>query len=215
MKNTIGIADDQQLFLRSLIKLIDTFDNFEVIIDASNGKELIQKLGSSSLRPDIILVDVNMPVLAGPSTVKHISENYPDIRIVALSMKDDDISILEMLRAGCCAYLIKDIHPLELEKALKEIQVHGYYNSDRTNIHYRRLILKANEEVTMKLTEREQEFLELACSDLTYKDIANRMSLAERTIDGYRESLFKKFDVKSRVGMVLEAIRRKVVMLNQ
>jgi DNA-binding NarL/FixJ family response regulator len=213
MKTTIGIVDDQQLFLRALITLIDTFDDFEVVIDAVNGKDLIKKLELSKLKPQIILVDVNMPILDGPGTAKYISENYADIRTVALSMKDDDISVLNMLRAGCCAYLVKDIHPLELEKALYEVKNCGYYNGDRANVNYRRLILKANEEEATKLTARELEFLKLASSDLTYKDIADKMCLAERTIDGYRESLFKKLNVKSRVGMILEALRRNEVAL--
>lgn len=211
-KTIIGIVDDQQLFLKSLITLINTFASFEVGIEAINGKDLIAKLKSASVKPDIILVDVSMPLMNGPDTVKYLSEHFPAIRTVALSMKDDDISILNMLRAGCCAYLIKDIHPLELEKALREVQAHGYYNGDSTNINYRRLILKANEEA-VKLTAREQEFLQLACSDLTYKEIAYKMSLAERTIDGYRESLFEKFNVRSRVGMALEALRRNLVAL--
>jgi DNA-binding NarL/FixJ family response regulator len=128
-------------------------------------------------------------------------------------MKDDDRSIISMLQAGCCAYLLKDIDTGELEKALEEVYTKGYYNSDIVNINYRRLILAANENVSPTLSEREKVFLQLACSDLTYKQIAAEMHLSERTIDGYREALFEKFKVQSRVGMVLEALRRKIVHL--
>ena len=211
MKTNIGIVDDQQLFLKSLSTLVNTFANYEVIVEAINGKDLIHKLGMAKVLPDIILVDVSMTVMNGPETVIHLSSHFPDIKTVALSMKDDETSILSMLRAGCCAYLIKDIHPVELEIALKEIETTGLYNGDATNIKYRRL--KANGLEIPVIKEREREFLQLACSDLNYKEIAKKMYLSERTIDGYRESLFEKLQVKSRVGMSLEALRRNIVSL--
>lgn len=213
MKTTIGIVDDQQLFLNALSVLINTFQSFEVIIEANNGQNLVQKLRSSKINPEIILVDVSMAVMNGPDTVKYLSDSHPDIRVVALSMKDDDASILSMIRAGCCAYLIKDIHPQELEKALCEIRDTGYYNGDNININYRRLLRKTNEELEAAVTGKELEFLKLAGSDLTYKQIAQQMRLSERTIDGYREALFDKFKVKSRVGMVLEALRKNLITL--
>lgn len=213
MKIKVGLVDDQQLFLKSLSILIGTFSGFEVAIEAVSGKDLIQRLTGASEKPDILLVDVSMPVMDGVELVTWLTDNHPEIRTVALSMKDDDNSILGMLRAGCCAYLIKDIHPLELEKALNEVYTRGYYNGDSANINYRRLILKANEEAALALSDREQQFLKLACSDLTYKEIAASMSLSERTVDGYREALFGKFNVRSRVGMALEALRRNVVSL--
>jgi len=215
MKISIGIADDQQLFLQSLKVLINTFSQFEVVTDALNGKELLHKIGllRESL-PDIILVDVNMPVMDGISTVQQMTQQYPVIKLVALSMKDDDITIINMLKAGCCAYLLKDIHPDELEKALLEIHSKGYYNADVSNINYRRLILREKQDALFSLTEKEIIFLRLACSDLTYKQIAAQMHLAERTIDGYRESLFEKLNVQSRVGMAMEGLRRNLVSLN-
>jgi DNA-binding NarL/FixJ family response regulator len=132
---------------------------------------------------------------------------------VALSMKDDDTTIINMIRAGCCAYLLKDIHPNELEKALLEINKSGYYNADASNLNFRRLLKKKDEDEKLAITEKELAFLKLACSDLTYKQIADKMHLAERTIDGYRESLFNKLNVQSRVGMVLEALRRELISL--
>ena len=119
-----------------------------------------------------------------------------------------------MIRAGCSAYLLKDIHPDELEKALLEISETGYYNSDASSVNFRRLVRKAmssNDVVT--ITDKEKKFLQLACSDKTYKQIASEMGLAERTIDGYRESLFEKLNVQSRVGMVLEAVKRELVKI--
>ena len=215
MKITLGIADDQQLFLKSLGTLINTFPQFDVIVDAPNGQELIKRIMTLQNRPEILLVDVNMPVMDGPATTKAIFEKFPSIRIVALSMKDDDTTIIEMIKAGCCAYLLKDIHPDELEKALLEVYNKGYYNADACNLNFRRLIIHSEKKETTELSGREMEFLRLACSDLTYKQIASQMYLAERTIDGYRESLFDKLNVQSRVGMALEAVRQKLVSLEK
>lgn len=215
MKITIGIADDHQLFLKSLSILVESFKTFTILVDALNGDMLLKKLETLKELPDLILLDVNMPVLDGPATAKIISEKYPRIKLVALSMKDDDTSVINMIRAGCCAYLLKEIHPNELEKALNEVYKTGYYNADVSNLRYRRLLTHQKEEEELHLTDREREFLKLACSDLTYRQIADKMHLSERTIDGYRESLFQKLSVQSRVGMVLEALRRNLVSLEE
>lgn len=212
-KISIGITDDQQLFLKSLVTLVNTFEGFTTVLDASNGKDLLEKLASSKALPDILLLDVNMPVMHGVDAASEISAKYPGIKLVALSLKDDDLTVISMLKAGCCAYLVKDIHPNELEKALNEIYTKGYYNADMTNINYRRLIVQDQQKDNLKLNEKELAFLKLSCSELTYKQVAAQMFLAERTIDGYRESVFEKMNVQSRVGMVMEAIRRGIVSI--
>lgn len=214
MKIKIGITDDQQLFLKSLTALVNTFTSFEVIVDALNGEDLIEKLGTLDELPDIILVDVNMPVMDGAETVRYLSGKYPLMKLVALSVKDDDLTIINMIKAGGCAYLLKDIHPNELERALLEIHEKGIYNGDAFNINYRRILIAQQQlKDGLQVTEREKDFLQLACSDLTYKQIASKMKLSERTIDGYRESLFLKLNVQSRVGMVMEAIRKNYIAI--
>jgi DNA-binding NarL/FixJ family response regulator len=212
-KIKVAIADDHQLVTKSLVALINSFDSCAVVADAINGDDLQRKLGLLKECPDILLVDVNMPVMDGPATAGMISRQYPLIRSVALSMKDDDMSIIGMLKAGCCAYLLKDIHPDELERALIEVHTKGLYNGDAANVNYRRLIASAQREEQLKLTERELTFLRLACSDMTYKQIAAQMYLSERTIDGYREAVFMKMNVQSRVGMVLEGLRAGLIFL--
>jgi DNA-binding NarL/FixJ family response regulator len=211
MKIRIGIVDDHQLFLKSLGFLISSLPNFELMVDAVNGEDILEKL-RNGLIPDILLIDVNMPRIDGVETAKIVNRLYPKVKMVALTMKDEDATIIRMLQAGCSAYLLKDVHPNELEKALNEVNTRGYYNADKYDIGHRRFVSKSKEDVIV-LTEREKQFLRLACSDLTYKQVAKEMSLSERTIDGYRESLFEKFNVKSRVGMALEAIRRNLVAL--
>lgn len=205
----IAVADDHQLFLNSLALMINSFENFTVDIEAINGKQYLERIKENQGNIDIALLDVKMPVMDGIEVTKFLSEKFPLIKIVALSMNDDDQTIISMIRAGACAYLLKDMHPTELEKALLQIFTKGYYNSDCTNINYRRLL--TTEKDIMNVTDRERRFLKLASSDLTYKQIAKEMNLSERTIDGYRESLFGKFKVQSRVGMVMEALRKNLI----
>jgi DNA-binding NarL/FixJ family response regulator len=209
MKTPIGIVDDHQLFLKSLGMMLKSFKVYDVVIEAVNGKELQDKLLAGSPVPSIMLIDVNMPVMNGLETAKWMKANYPKVKLVALSMNDNDTVIIDMIKAGCCAYMLKETHPDELEKALLEIQVKGFYNGDASNISFRRMLLSEGEVV--QLTEKEKQFLQYACSDMTYREIAALMFLSERTIDGYRETLFKKLKVESRVGLVMEAIRKGLV----
>jgi DNA-binding NarL/FixJ family response regulator len=209
----VGIVDDHQLFVKSLGLMLATFNNYEVFVEASNGKDLIEKLQHKKALPDIMLIDVNMPHMNGFETAKWLHEHHPSIKLVALSMNDGDLIIIDMIKAGCCAYLLKDTHPNELEKALNEIATKGYYNGDASNINFRRLLQAEEKKLALNLTDKEKEFLQHACSDMTYKHIALLMNVTERSVDSYRESLFNKLNVQSRVGLCLEAIRRELVKL--
>lgn len=135
----VGIADDHQLFVKSLSLMLQSFTDYTVVIEALNGKDLQEKMKQKTIVPDIMLIDVNMPQMNGFETAKWLNGNYPQIKLVALSMNDNDHTIIDMIKAGCCAYLMKDTHPNELEKALNEINEKGYYNGDASNINYRRL----------------------------------------------------------------------------
>jgi DNA-binding NarL/FixJ family response regulator len=213
MKIKIGLADDHQLFLKSLSLMLESFKEYDVIVEALNGADLKEKFKFLPVVPDMMLLDVNMPVMDGIETATWLNKTYPAMQLIALSMNDTDQAIIQMIKAGCCAYLLKDTHPTELEKALKEIKEKGYYNADAGNVNFRRLLLKADEKQSIVLTAKELIFLNFACSELTYKQIAAEMNLSERTIDGYRESLFQKFHVQSRVGLCLEALRKEFVTL--
>jgi DNA-binding NarL/FixJ family response regulator len=213
MKTKIGLVDDHQLFLKSLQLMLESFGNYEVVVEALHGEDLKTKLGQLSVAPDLMLIDVNMPVLDGIATSKWLNEKYPSMKLVALSMNDTDTAIIEMFKSGCCAFLLKDTHPTELEKALREVLTKGFYNADASNVNFRRLLMKSTEPSPVTMTEKEKIFLNYACSELTYKQVAAAMNLSERTIDGYRESLFQKFQVQSRVGLCLEALRKGFVKL--
>jgi DNA-binding NarL/FixJ family response regulator len=214
MKINLGLVDDHQLFSKSLEMMLASFKGFSVVVDARNGLELQNKIASLDVLPDILLIDVNMPIMNGVQTATWMKENYPGIKLAALSMNDNDQSIIDMFKAGCCAYLFKDTHPDDFELALNQIYHKGHYNSDHHQLNYSKLVAGLESEA-VHLTEKEKEFLTLACSDKTYRQVAVVMKLSERTVDGYRESLFKKFNVQSRTGMALEAIRRGFVKIGE
>lgn len=208
MEIKVGIVDDHQLFGKSLSMLLSSFQGFEVVMDAIHGQDLQEKLKNTKTLPDIMLIDVAMPVMDGFKTAHWLHEQFPDMLLVALSMNDQEQSIREMLASGCCAFLFKDTHPDELERALREVKAKRFYNGNLQHINISKWTRPTN---AVQFVPREIEFLQLACGDMTYKQIANILGVSERTIDSYRETLFFKLKVQSRTGMVLEAFRRGLV----
>lgn len=165
--------------------------------------------------PHIVLLDVNMPVLDGPATALILRNEFPSVHVAALSMNSDEANVLQMIRNGACTYLLKESHPNLLEKALTDIATKGYCNTDALNINFSKLLQSKLEETPAAtlLTAREQEFLHLACSENTYQYIAVEMKVSDNTVETYRKAVFQKLNVQSRTGMVLEAMRRKLITL--
>ena len=213
MSITIGIIDDHQLFASSLKSLLETTQLFDVTVLAYGGSDFQQKIAAMSVPPEIVLVDVNMKDLGGIKTAEWIRTHYPAIKIAALSMSKDDGTVIRMLRAGCSAYFFKNINHEELARGIQEVKNKGYYNGDECNIKFRRLAINDSWYKESLPSEKEMIFLQHACSDLTYAQIADLMNCSRRTVDGYRENLFVKFKVQSRVGLCLEAIRRELVVI--
>jgi DNA-binding NarL/FixJ family response regulator len=214
MKINVAIVDDHKMHIDAVKKLITESGKIEVVAAALTGEAFLQQLSVLPQPPDIALVDVEMKTMNGIAVATTIQERYPTVKMAALSQREDDYTIIKMIRAGCCAYLIKNSMDFDqLENAILEIEAHGYYNADAININHRRLLTKTTKEEELKITAREKEFLQLACSDLAYKQIADKMNLAERTVDGYRENMFGKLNVHTRVGMVLEGLRRGLVSI--
>ncbi|MCG9972104.1 response regulator [Christiangramia crocea] len=207
MDKTIIIVDDHKLFAQSLQILVNSFEGFKVIDCFKNGEELVKYIEDGNPLPDIILLDMRMPVMDGMDTMAWLKENKPDQKVLTLTVDQEDETIIKMLRLGCRGYLLKDIEPEEFEYALNAIERNGYYSnqtiSDALSHEERK---KKYEE----LTERELEFLNHACSELTYKQVAEEMFLSPKTVDNYRESLFGKLGVKSRVGLVMFAIKEGI-----
>ena len=213
----IAIVDDHALFRKGIISLINFFPDYKVLFDASNGKDFIAQLHPRQL-PDIVLLDITMPEMDGYATAEWIRVNYPEIKILALSTMDAEQAIVKMIRHGARGYLLKDSEPAELKKAFDEVLVNGfYYNDVITKKVLRSVHLLADDKsgfnAFIKLSERETEFLKKVCSEKTYQQIASEMCLSPRTIDGYREALFEKLNISSRVGLVLYAVKNGIVKI--
>lgn len=201
---TISIVDDHKLFARSLEVLVNSFEDFEIRNFFKNGQELVDHFENGGESVDIVLLDMRMPVLDGMGTMSWLKENRPNQKVLALTVDQEDESIIKMLKLGARGYLLKDIDPEELEKALNAIDRTGYYTNSLVS---EALDRKDRTQKYEALTTRELEFLNHACSELTYKAIASEMNLSPKTVENYRESLFAKLQVKSRVGLVLVAIK--------
>lgn len=206
------VADDHVLMRNALSRLVGTLEGYEVLAEADNGRDLKDKI-QQHLVPDIVLLDVNMPEMDGFQTTQWLHKNYPHIRVLVLSMLSDERTIIKMFRLGAKGYLLKNTDPEELKKALDAIVAKNVYLSDYVSGKLVSGLNKYNEldEKPVFLVEREKELLRWVCSELSYKDIAEKMNLSPRTVDDYRQALFTKLKVHSRVGLVLYAIRNALV----
>jgi DNA-binding NarL/FixJ family response regulator len=216
-KHNIAVVDDHTLFRKGLISLINVFPNFDVILEASNGKDFIQQLNPEQL-PEIVLMDISMPEMDGYATCEWLKSHYPSIKVLALSTMDAETAIIKMIRSGAKGYIVKDADLSELKLAFSELLSIGFFYNElvsRKVIHSISRIVEDNDAVTaiQKLSDNELTFLRLSCSEKTYQEIANEMFKSEKTIDGYRAELFKKLNVSSRVGMVMYAIKNGIVQL--
>lgn len=210
--STIALLDDHILFRKGLTELINQIDGYQVIIEAGNGKEFFNLIENTNL-PDLAIVDIAMPEMNGFETVSIIKKQYPSIKTLALSMYESEITIIKMLRSGAKGYLPKEVEPNELKYALDQLVEKGFYYSKSVGELLVSNVTLGTEFKKPKINAREEEFLALACSELTYKEIASQMCLSTRTIDGYRESLFEKLNVKNRVGLVLYAIKNGIFQI--
>jgi len=217
-KINIGMVDDHVLLRNALATLINGFEECVVTVQANNGQEFMDLLAGEQETPDVVLMDLNMPVLGGYETALQLREKYPQVHVLMLTMYDSEITLIRLLQAGVKGFLKKDIEPSELKFAIHSVMQSGYYYSTQTAGRLANLFrnnAKDNQRLkNAMLDEQEIVFLRHACTDLTYKEIAQSMKLTPRTVDALRDHLFLKFDVKSRVGLAMVAIRNGVVSLS-
>jgi DNA-binding NarL/FixJ family response regulator len=216
-KPSVALVDDHVLLRNGLANIISGFQTHEVLFQADNGRQCLGRL-EAGLIPSIVLLDINMPEMDGYATSLAIKQRFPGVKVLALSMYDSESSIIRMLRNGARGYILKDTDPTELQTALADVQQKGYYHSEMISSRLMRLMNELDNpegQLTQMATlnEREIEFLKLSCTELTYKEIADKMGVSPRTVDGYRDMLFEKLPVKTRVGLVLYAIRSGFVVV--
>lgn len=214
MNTTVAIVDDHRLLAQALADLVNRLDAYSVLFCAENGLDLLQKMPESGV-PDIVLLDVNMPGMNGTDTATALRDQYPSVRVLALSMLDDEQTVVQMMQNGARGYLLKGCRPDELLQALNDVRDRGMYSTDFLT---QQLLTKLKhpvqpdpQKLDYQLNDRERTFVKYACSELTYAEIADKMCVSTRTVDGYRESVFEKLNVHTRVGLALLAMRTGMV----
>jgi len=213
----IALADDEQLFREGIRFLLEREPNFNVIFDAQNGQELVDFLAKTTQKPDIILMDLKMPILNGVEATKEIQKNYPEIKIITLSSYDNKSFITNMISVGASSYLLKNTSPKTVIFTINEVFEKGYYYNE----HVRKIInnnidsssgKKIKSHLDKKyLTERETEVLELICKEYTTQEIAEQLFLSPRTVEGHRKNLLEKTESKNMAGLVIYGIQKEVI----
>jgi DNA-binding NarL/FixJ family response regulator len=208
----IAIVDDHTLMSKALENMIAENPKYRVVMNQPNGEDFINGLEKTSELPAVVLMDINMPYKNGIETTEWLTEHHPEIKVIALTMEDDEKVLIRMLKAGAKGYLLKDMQPSILFQAIDTVFEKGSFYTD----FVAQKLLKVqtedakNASLLSDLKEREKEFIRLACSELTYKEIADKMCLSPKTIDGYRDSVFVKLEIKNRVGLVLFALKHNL-----
>lgn len=209
MVHTIVIVDDHLLIAKAIASIIEQVDGYKVLYECENGKLLQERFNLKKNIPDIVLLDISMPVMDGFETATWIRENHPQVIIMALTMQGDDESLIKMVKCGAKGYLHKNVHPAELANALNMLVQKGFYYPDWATSRVLNSIATGTDEKnsSVHLTEREKEFLTYACTELTYKQIGEKMFCSARTVESYRDAIFEKLGVKTRVALALYAVK--------
>lgn len=210
----IVLTDDHVLLRNGLASLVKSLGH-TVLFEADNGRDFISKF-DAAITPDIVLMDINMPEMDGFETTLWLKQNHPKIKVVALSMYDNESSIIRMMKSGAKGYILKDSDPGELKEAIESLLSRGYYYSDLVNSKIMQAFNNfddANNDIKtlVQISEKETEFLKLICTELTYKEIADKLKISPRTVDNYRDSLFEKLQLKTRVGLAMFAAKNGIV----
>lgn len=217
-KCRVMLVDDHVILRDALASLLNSFDDFQVIATLDNGEELINNLKSGQI-PDLVLLDLNMPKMNGFDAANILYHEYPDVKVLILTMYDSEIALVRLLQIGVKGFLKKDVHPHELRSALNAVAEDGFYYSSNTTgklasfFQNQRIGEKSNSLDRAILSDKEIEFLEYASTELTYKEIASKMNLTPRAVDCCRDTLFTKLEIKSRVGLVIYAVKHGIVRI--
>lgn len=209
----IALADDHTLFRKSLAHLLLEEADFEVVIEARSGNQLLAEIAQTRIVPDLCILDVNMPDGNGVETLRQLKESYPDVGVLILTMLDHEALILQMLRLGAGGFLLKEDEPEEMIRAVRSVVNDGFYHSELISDKMMRRVKGGKEMLPETVSARERTFLELCVSELVYKEIATEMGVSLRTVHSYRDSLFEKLQIKSRTGLALFALRAGIVPL--
>lgn len=217
MDYTLAIVDDHQMVAKALASIISNFQGFTVLYEAAHGKALIEKFKEPRNIPDIVLLDISMPEMDGFETAAWLRKHHPDVLVIALSMQNDDLSLIKMVKAGAKGYLLKNNPPEQLKLALNELTSKGFYFPEwaAAKLFMNMGGPQKQQASQVSFTDREMEFLKLCTRELSYREMADLMCCSARTVEGYRDSLFDKLGLKTRVGLAVYAIKSGIEQVNK
>ncbi|WP_426669986.1 response regulator [Mucilaginibacter sp. McL0603] len=211
----LAIADDHKIFRNGLKAMLEDCPDFKLLIEASNGKELIGQLATHT--PDVILMDIKMPEMDGMQTTAYIHEHFKQIKVLTLSMHNEDKYIVDMMKAGASGYLLKNAEPEEIIDAISTVYEKGFYFNEHLSVTLIKQLVGPGSytdsagQQTVDLNDREIEVLRLVCQEYSNQEIADKIFLSVRTVEGYRARLFEKTGSKNLVGLVIFAIKRGII----
>jgi DNA-binding NarL/FixJ family response regulator len=213
-KIKLAIADDHKIFRNGLKATLEDCADFDLVLEASNGKQLIAML--STVTPDVILMDIKMPELDGIQTTTYVKQHFNQIKVLALSMFNEDKYIVDMMKAGASGYLLKNAEPEEIIEAVSTVYDKDYYFNEQLSITLIRQLAGTANPVSVgqslaDFNEREIEVLKLVCQEYSNQEIADKICLSVRTVEGYRARLFEKTKSKNLVGLVIFAIKAGII----
>jgi len=200
----VAIADDHKIFRKGVILSLRPYSNIKFVGEADNGEELIARL--EEFNPDVVLCDLKMPVKDGIDTTKHITKHFPNIRVIILTMYEDERFVGHLMDCGAAGYLLKSTEPAEIKKAITDVMRTGFYLNPFVNkvlIRKNYAKQKFNPSLTSEvvLSEREKEVLTLVCMEFTAGEIAQKMEISDRTVEANKDRLMERFGVKNSGGL--------------
>lgn len=212
----IALADDETLFRRGVTLILEEMGDAEVVFEADNGQALLEHLARVPVVPDVVLLDLNMPVLNGVETAKVLQEQYPDLKVIVLSTYFSKVFVLSMLELGAAAYLPKNATPELMQTTVKEVVEKGFFYNDEVLAIIRENMVKPTRQKLSKpfqpsLTAREKEVLQLICEERTTPEIAEQLFISTRTVEGHRNNLLSKLQCRNTAGLVVVALQEGLV----
>jgi DNA-binding NarL/FixJ family response regulator len=210
----VAIADDHKIFRKGVILSLRHYTNLKFVLEADNGEELLSNIEAA--QPDVILMDLRMPVKDGIETTKYISTHYPNIAVIVLTMHEDERFVNHLMENGANGYLLKSTDPAEIKKAITDVVTKGYYLNNFVN---RILLKKAHNKAKIApslnseqdITERERDVLRYICMEFTSQEIGEKMSISPRTVESIKDRLMERFGVKNTAGLVFYVVKNNVI----
>lgn len=210
----VAIADDHKIFRKGVILSMRQYTNIKFVMEADNGEDLLSKLAEAS--PDVVLCDLKMPIKDGIDATKSITKNFPHIRVIILTMYEDDRFVGHLMDCGAAGYLLKSTDPAEIKKAIVDVVRTGFYLNPFVNkilIKKNYSKQKFNPSLTSEtvLSDREKEVLTLVCMEFTATEISAKMGISPRTVEAIKDRLMERFGVKNSVGLVFYAMKNQLI----